>query len=62
MTKLKAEAFQRDDEALEIFQEQYHNIGFASLFSACQMFMVYNKEVCMRERRQLRRALFDVFF
>jgi hypothetical protein len=24
--------------------------------------MVYNKEICMRERRQLHRALFDVFF
>jgi hypothetical protein len=59
---LKAEASQRNDEALEIFYEQYHDVRFASLFSACQIFMVCNKEICMRERRQLCRDLFDVFF
>jgi hypothetical protein len=62
-TKLKADAFQRNYEALEIFEEQYHNVKICiSLPGACQMFMVCNKEVCMRERRQLCIALFDVFF
>lgn len=61
-TKLKAEAFQRNYEALEIFEEQYHNVKICiSLPGACQMFMVCNKEICTRERRQLCRALFDVF-
>lgn len=61
-TKLKTEAFQRNYEALEIFKEQYHNVqNCISLPGACQMFMVCNKEICVRERRQLCRALFDVF-
>jgi len=46
---LKAEAFQRNDEALEIYEE-YHNVRFASVFSACHVYGMQQRDLYEREK------------